>query len=223
MGVLYYLGRRRSSRELPDGYMKLRLVVPTNLIDETLLNCHDTMEGGHQGIVRTFHRVKSDFYWTGLYADVKKHIQACEDCSTSKNKPHLRGYSPGNVVSDRPFQVVSMDFVIPLPATRRVNTALPPFQGHFTGFVIAKAMSEIGEFEAAKAFEENIFRRFGGPSLIRHDRDPRFMSEVSQTFAEMMGSKSRATLSYRPQANGQQERSVKTMIQTVRVYVKDPL
>jgi hypothetical protein len=116
-----------------------------------------------------------------------------------------------------------MDFVIPLPATRRGNTALPPFQGHFTDFVIAKAMSEIGALEAAKAFEENIFRRFGGPSLIRHDRDPRFMSEVSQTFAEMMGSKSRATLIYRPQANGQQERSVKTMIQTVRVYVKDPL
>ena len=84
-------------------------------------------------------------------------------------------------------------------------------------------MSEIGAFEAAKAFEENIFRRFGGPSLIRHDRDPRFMSKVFQTFAEMMGSKLRAKLSYRPQANGQQERSLKTMIQTVRVYVGDPL
>ncbi|GMF55585.1 unnamed protein product [Phytophthora fragariaefolia] len=39
----------------------------------------------------------------------------------------------------------------------------------------------------------------------------------------MMQSRSRATLSYRPQANGQQERSVKTMIQTVRIYVEDPL
>ncbi|GMF47103.1 unnamed protein product [Phytophthora fragariaefolia] len=38
-----------------------------------------------------------------------------------------------------------------------------------------------------------------------------------------MQSRSRATLSYRPQANGQQERSVKTMIQTVRAYVEDPL
>ncbi|GMF47840.1 unnamed protein product [Phytophthora fragariaefolia] len=38
----------------------------------------------------------------------------------------------------------------------------------------------------------------------------------------MMQSRSRASLSYRPQANGQQERSVKTMIQTVRTYVVDP-
>ena len=61
------------------------------------------------------------------------------------------------------------------------------------------------------------------PSLIRHDSDPRFMSEVFQTFVEMMGSKSWGTLSYRPEANCQQERIVKTMIRTVCVHVEDPL
>ena len=39
----------------------------------------------------------------------------------------------------------------------------------------------------------------------------------------MVGFKSQATLSYIPQATGQQERSVKTMIQTVSVYVESPL
>ena len=76
---------------------------------------------------------------------------------------------------------------------------------------------------AAKAFEENTFRHFGAPSLIRNDRDSRFICEVFQTFAEMMQAKSRATLSYRPRANVQQERSVKIMIPTVRVYEEDPL
>ncbi|GMF56567.1 unnamed protein product [Phytophthora fragariaefolia] len=106
-------------------------------------------------------------------------------CSTSKSKLQLRGYSPGNGTSEYPFQMVSMDFVIPLA--------------------------------------ERVFRRFGAPSLIRHDRDPRFMSEDFQAFAELMQSRSRATLSYRLQANGQQEWSGKTMIQTVRAYVEDPL
>ena len=69
-----------------------------------------------------------------------------------------------------------------------------------------------GALKVAKAFKENIFRRLGATSLIRHDRDPRIMSEVFQTFADMMQSKSRDTLSYRIQANRQQERSVKTII-----------
>ncbi|GMF32591.1 unnamed protein product [Phytophthora fragariaefolia] len=47
---------------------------------------------------------------------------------------------------------------------------------------------------------------------------------IVRTYHRMMSSRSRATtLSYRPQANGQQERSVKTMIHTVRTYVEDPL
>ncbi|GMF21128.1 unnamed protein product [Phytophthora fragariaefolia] len=102
---------------------------------------------------------RTDYYWIGLYADVVKHIQSCKDCSTRKSKPHLKGYSPGNVTSDRPFHVVSTDFVIPLPRIRRGNTALLLFQDHFTGFVIAKAMSETGALErkekARRAIEHN--------------------------------------------------------------------
>ena len=50
-------------------------------------------------------------------------------------------------------------------------------------------MSVAKALEIEKEFEK-IFRRFGAPSLILHDRDPKFMIEDFQTFAEMMGSKS---------------------------------
>ncbi|OWZ13551.1 reverse transcriptase [Phytophthora megakarya] len=90
-------------------------------------------------------------------------------------------------------------------------------------FVIAKAMSETDALTVAKVFEECIYRRFGAPCLIRHERDPRFMSEVFQAFAELIQARSRPTLSYRPQGNGQQERSAKTVMQPVKVYMEDPL
>ncbi|OWZ08039.1 reverse transcriptase [Phytophthora megakarya] len=66
---------------------------------------------------------------------------------------------------------------------------------------------------------------FGAPSLIRHDRDPRFMSEVFQAFAELIQARSRSTRSYRSQANGQQqqERSARTVMQSVKGYVEEPL
>ncbi|ETO83368.1 hypothetical protein F444_02579 [Phytophthora nicotianae P1976] len=121
---------------------------------------------------------------------------SCLDCSSSKRRPPLRGYSSGNVLAERPFQIVSMDFVLPLPKARRGNTSLLLFQCSFTGFVVAKAMSDTSALSVARVFEECVYRRFGAPSLIRHDRDPRFMSEVFQAFAEMMQSRSRATLSY---------------------------
>ncbi|OWY95243.1 reverse transcriptase [Phytophthora megakarya] len=114
-------------------------------------------------------------------------------------------------------------FVIPLPKSRRGSTALLLFQCACTGFVMGKAMADTTALRVGQAFEECVNRRFGAPPLIRHDRDPRFMSEVFPAFAGVMRSRSRATLSYRPQANGQQERSVKNVMQSVRVYTEDPL
>ena len=76
-----------------------------------------------------------------------------------------------------------MDFVIPLSTTREGNTAFLLFEDHFTKCGIAKAMYDANALEVTKTFEENMFRRFGAPSLIRHDRDPRSTSEVFQTFA----------------------------------------
>ncbi|OWZ05082.1 reverse transcriptase [Phytophthora megakarya] len=67
-----------------------------------------------------------------------------------------------------------MDFVIPLPRSRRGNTALLLWHCSVTGDVDTDALT------VTKVFEECIYRRFGAPSLIRHDRDPRFMSEVFQ-------------------------------------------
>ena len=123
-GLLYYVGRRRKLREAQEDDIKLRLVMPTTLVDEILLICHDPITGGHQGIAQTSHKVKAKFYWIGLYADVVRHVQTCEDCSTRKRKPVLIGFLPGEMVYERLFLVVSMDFFIPLPKARRGNTAL---------------------------------------------------------------------------------------------------
>ncbi|GMF44554.1 unnamed protein product [Phytophthora fragariaefolia] len=86
-----------------------------------------------------------------------------------------------------------------------------------------KAAREAWKMADRFVLSDDGLPRLGAPSLVRHDRDPRFMSEVFQAIAEMMQSRSRATLSYRPQANGHQERSVKTVMQSVRVYAEDPL
>ncbi|OWZ01536.1 hypothetical protein PHMEG_00027055 [Phytophthora megakarya] len=113
------------------------------MIQEVLHNCHNSVEGGTK-----------------------------ESFALTKDLPQLRGYSPGNVLTERPFQVVSMDFVIPLPRSRRGNTALLLWQCSFTGFVIAKAMSATDALAVAKVFEECIYRRCCAPSPIRHDRYP---------------------------------------------------
>ncbi|OWZ10051.1 LOW QUALITY PROTEIN: hypothetical protein PHMEG_00017158 [Phytophthora megakarya] len=83
-------------------------------------------------------------------------------------------------------------------------------------------MSSTTAQDCAEAYEEVVFRNYGASSEIRHDRDPRFMSRVFRCFSEMMGIQQKATLAYRPQANGQQERSGQTIMHRIRAYVKEP-
>ncbi|KAJ8535368.1 hypothetical protein ON010_g13370 [Phytophthora cinnamomi] len=58
------------------------------------------------------------------------------------------------------------------------------------------------------------------PEPLRPD-DPRFMSEVFTRFRELQGSKQRANLAYRPQANDQLERSVQTVVRSIRAYIAE--
>ncbi|KAG2780252.1 hypothetical protein PC129_g13512 [Phytophthora cactorum] len=88
--ILYYAGsNRRRGTDQGEG-LQLRLVVPTTMVPKVLQNCHDSLEGGHQGVVRTYQRVKKDYYWSSLYSDVEKHVRSCSDCSTSKS---VRSYA----------------------------------------------------------------------------------------------------------------------------------
>ena len=222
LGVLYFTKMKGTSRDSGVNEAVMRLVVPSNLIDDVMKSWHDEIQGGQQGINRTYHKIRRRFYWANMYEDIKRHVLQCADCETGKGRADYMGLSPGNVVLCYPFQAVSMDFIIPLPKSHRGNTALLLFQCMFTGYMVCKPMSSTTAEEVAKAYEGCIFRHYGASEFVRHDRDPRFMSEVFVEFNRMMKQRQKATLSYRPQANGQQERAVQTVIRSVKLYAEDP-
>ncbi|GMF33081.1 unnamed protein product [Phytophthora fragariaefolia] len=198
-----------------------RLVIPDALRSDMLHYAHEEIQGGHQGITRTYEKLRSEFYWSGMYVDVENYVKECVDRASGKGRPPNEGPSPGNIEPRRPFEVVSMDFVTHMPESERGNTFLLLFQDAFSGYVMCKPMRSTTAQDVAEVYEECVFRRFGASSMVRHDQDPRFMSEVFTRFRELLGSKQRATLAYRPQANGQQERSVQTVVLSIRADIAE--
>ncbi|KAE8896621.1 hypothetical protein PF003_g19492 [Phytophthora fragariae] len=128
-----------------------------------------------------------------MYADVDRFVEECVDCVSGKGRPPNPGPSPGNITPRRPFAPASMDFVTHMPKSARGNTFLLLFQDIFSGYVMCKPMNSTTAQDVAEAYEDRVFRSFGASSLIRHDQDPRFMSEVFTRFRELWGSGQRAT------------------------------
>ncbi|GMF14647.1 unnamed protein product [Phytophthora fragariaefolia] len=169
---------RRPMTPLEDFLNEPRLEIPDALRPDMLHYAHEDFQGGHQGITRTYEKLRSGFYWPGMYADVEHYVKECVDCTSGKGRPPNEGPSPGNIEPRRPFEVVSMDFVTHMPESERGNTFLLLFQDVFSGFVMCKPMKSTTAQDVAEVYEECVFRRFGASSMVRHDQDPRFMSET---------------------------------------------
>ncbi|KAG6591054.1 reverse transcriptase [Phytophthora cinnamomi] len=213
--LLFYCHPTRRSEADRDGLM--RLVIPETLQQDVLHHYHASLEGGHQGIGRTYQKIRDHFHWRGLYRSVQQYVGECVDCETGKGRPRIQGESPGNIQAIYPFQIIAMDHIPSLPKSYKGNTELLIWVDLFTGYVIAKASASRTAQTIAESYEECVFRRFGASEVIRHDREPGFMSDFFRSFNRILGQRQRATMAYRPQANGTAERMVQTATRALKM------
>ncbi|POM64370.1 Reverse transcriptase [Phytophthora palmivora] len=217
--LLFYCPSTRSTDADRDKLM--RLAIPETLYQDILHHYHVSLEGGHQGIGRIYQRIRDHFHWRGLYKSVQRYVGECVDCETGNSKPRIQGESPGNLQATYPFQIIAMDHIPSLPRSHKGNTELLIFEDLFSGYVIAKASPSRTSQTVAESYEECVFRRFGASEAIRHDREPGFMSDFFRAFNKILGQRQRATIAYRPQANGSAERMVQTTTRAIKMYVQD--
>ena len=91
----------------------------------------------------------------------------------------------------------------------------------FYRYMIDKASSFRTAQTIAHGYLECVFRILGTSVAIRHDQEPGLMSNFFQTFDRIAVQKQRATMAYRPKANGTAERMVQTLTRALKMYVSD--
>ncbi|GMF47168.1 unnamed protein product [Phytophthora fragariaefolia] len=170
-------------------------------------------------VVKIAATTRSDNDATGK--SVQQYVGQCVDCEAGKGRPTMEGESPGNLQATYALQIIAMDHITSLPKSYQGNTELLIWIDLFTGYVIAKASASRTAQTIAENYEECVFRRFGASEVIRHDREPGFMADFYRVFNKTVGQKQRATMAYRPQANGTAERMVQTLTRSVKMYVSD--
>lgn len=67
-GILYRRCVFRSGRHA------LQLVVPKSLRSVVLGLGHDAIMAGHQGVKSTLSRVTEEFFWPGIYSEVRRYV-----------------------------------------------------------------------------------------------------------------------------------------------------
>ena len=73
----------------------------------------------------------------------------------------------------------------------------------------------------ADLFFEGVVSRFGVPTSIVSDRDPRFTAALWTQLWARLGTRLRLASAYHPQTDGQTERAHRTLEQTLRCLMSD--
>ncbi|KAK1946066.1 Gag-Pol polyprotein [Phytophthora citrophthora] len=192
----------RTSNEDRDAIAKP--VIPDRLHQDFLHHYHAKWEGGRQGIGRRYAKFEQYFHQTGLFRNVQRYGGDYVGCGTDQGRPSIQGRSPGNLRATYSFQIIAIVtglhpwITSSLLKSYKRNTELLIWADLFTGYVLVKASGARTAQQVAKSYEESVFRRFGASEVIRHDREPGFISDVFRAFNRIAGQRQSPTMAYRP-------------------------
>ncbi|OMJ17839.1 Retrovirus-related Pol polyprotein from transposon [Smittium culicis] len=170
----------------------------------------------HQNPYRTFKSLTKHYYIPGAYSLVKDTVERCEECQ--RNNYTVRRSEPFHGIQiTGPFQTWGIDVAGPLPASRTYrNKYLILAVDYFTKWPVAVAVPEVNASIIIAFICEHILSAFGVPKVLVSDRGTHLSNELVATFNRYLGINHKPVTAYRPQANGQIERTIQTFKQALR-------
>ncbi|KAH9146603.1 hypothetical protein AeRB84_009534 [Aphanomyces euteiches] len=116
---------------------------------------------------------------------------------------------------------VSMDYIFGLPRDGRGNTGIWTCVDRASKFLVAIPVKDsITAEQSAKLFFDAIYCRFGLPSSIVSDRDPRFTSKFWIALFSLVGTKLNMSTSDHPESDGQTERANRVIEDVLRCFAQ---
>ena len=176
-GILFFEDSTISERR--------RMVVPTQLRRQVLLENHSAVFAGHFGPKKLLQRVSQQYYWPGMKGDTYQVCKSCVTCLSTqgherRTKPPLKCIEVGE-----PFECIGMD-IKEFDMSSKGNRYALVFQDYLTKWPEVYPLPDHKAPTVAGCLVDLIWRH-GVPSRIIHDRAPEFLSDVFQDTAAVFG------------------------------------
>ena len=152
---MWYTWKNEENRKL--------YLVPVQLRKTFLSLAHDNTIAGHMGIEKTKERLRRNFFWPTMSADVEKHVKACAACNRSKHLCRKSRAPLQSFTTGAPMEKCHMDILGPLPESRKGNKYVLLMVDQFTKWVEAAPLPDQTAETVARAVIDHLFSRPGCP------------------------------------------------------------
>ncbi|RVW63223.1 Transposon Tf2-2 polyprotein [Vitis vinifera] len=169
--------------------------------------CHDTKWGGHPRQRRTRALFESAYYWPQIRDEVEAYVRTCLVCQQEKvEQRQPRGLLEQLPVAERPWDSVTMDFIIGLPKSEDSSSIIVVVDRFSKYATFIAAPTDCTAEETARLFLKHVVKYWGLPKFIINDRDPRFTGKFWTELFKLMGSELHFSTSFHPQTDRQTKR-----------------
>ena len=213
-GVLY-----RYFEDADRSHAYYRVLVPQQFHQQIVEGSHEHGMACHQGYRRTYENMKLRFHWHEMRSQLRIYTRACAVCQRKRtrnvNTRHeMVGFLPG-YVNER----VNMDVCGPFTVSSLKNKYLLVICDSFSKYVVAVPVPDTRATTLADAFLRGWCTTFGYPTEIHTDRGSYFTSEFWKDMCDRLHLKHTLGSALRPQSNGQNERQIRAVQETLRIAI----
>ena len=168
---------------------------------------HDVPVAGHGGRWKIVELVTRNYWWLGMTRDIGKYMEGCDLCQWMKNRTEEpAGKLKLSEVPQKIWTHLTVDFITKLPvvAGKDMILVICDRLSKMTHFV---AMTEGTSVEGlARLLQDNVWKLHGLPESVVLDRGPQFAAELTKELNRMLGIKTKLSIAFHPQTDGQTER-----------------
>ena len=194
-------------KHVMDSHQKfLKLVIPQSWGFTVLVEAHDKL--GYQGINKTYHLIKWQYYWKGMNKDIHKCINNCALHKKERQGIHVYPLQMTDI-PDRPFDKIAMDLVSDLNISASGNQHILTINDHLRGWPGAFPMPDKKSDTIVHVFIDNYLPIYMFPHFILPDNGTEFKNQLMDNVLKQLGIDHIFSALYHPQSNRKLEVSHK--------------
>lgn len=190
-------------------------------IQRILSEFHDhPLLAGHPGQQRMLEKLRNHYSWRHMKRDITQYVKSCEKCKLNKTDNHTKERFVITTTPSKPFDLILIDTIGPLPLTIRQNQYILSIQCDFSKYVIYVPLPNKEARTIASALVKNCILTFGPMKSIRSDRGKEYVNDILDKVCEILGIDKLVATAYHPQTIGSLERNHRVMNEYFRTSLK---
>jgi len=188
-----------------------------------LKEAHETKLTVHPRSTKMYKDLKGYYWWPKMKREIAEFVTKCPVCQQVKVE-HQKPV--GNLqplpIPEWKWEDITMNFVMGLPRNKKGNDAILVIMDRLTKSALFLPMKMTNSVDKlARLYISKVIRLHGVLVSIVSDWDPRFTSRLWPSVQQAIGSNMRLSVAFRPQTDGQLERTIQTLEDLLRTCILD--